>query len=330
MLRILCIGAAIITWFLIPFGAYVRLKNAGLSCPDWPLCYGQFFPPDGFEIALEVSHRFTALFLGILIIVITFVTFWEPSNYKLRKLAVASLIIVIIQGILGALTVTMVLWPPVVTLHLLGGNILFGIMVYLTRITFNMSNVKYKAAADVAVSSTETKNIGQSPLILMLAVLFIMIISGGYNSTTSSGHHCEAFPGCHEESTLSFGLSGTDVSYLSGIEGHILAPAPTEYQGRFLPIFTNEWIHMLHRLIAIIGGLVLILMSWFWLRKRQRYNVIGLGIVMLILVEICVGILNAVLRVPAIVSTLHTAIAATLIGLMFFILADFKLKREQL
>ena len=181
MLRILCIGAAIITWFLIPFGAYVRLKNAGLSCPDWPLCYGQLFPPGGFEIALEVSHRFTALFLGILIIVITFVTFWEPSNYKFRKLAVASLIIVIIQGILGALTVTMVLWPPVVTLHLLGGNILFGIMVYLTRITFNMSNVKYKAAEDVAVSSTETKNIGQSPLIFMLAVLFIMIISGGYN-----------------------------------------------------------------------------------------------------------------------------------------------------
>ena len=68
MLRILCIGAAIITWFLIPFGAYVRLKNAGLSCPDWPLCYGQFFPSGGFEIALEISHRFTALFLGILII----------------------------------------------------------------------------------------------------------------------------------------------------------------------------------------------------------------------------------------------------------------------
>ena len=154
MLRVLCIGAAIITWFLIPFGAYVRLKNAGLSCPDWPLCYGQIFPPGGFEIALEVSHRFTALFLGILIIVITFVTFWEPSNYRFRKLAVARLIIVIIQGILGALTVTMVLWPPVVTLHLLGGNILFGIMVYLTRITFNMPNVKYKAAAVVAVSST--------------------------------------------------------------------------------------------------------------------------------------------------------------------------------
>ena len=141
MMKWLCIGAALLTWLLIPFGAFVRLKNAGLSCPDWPLCYGQFIPPPGFEIALETGHRFVATLLGILIITITVKTFQQPVNRRHRKLAVISLILVCIQGILGALTVTMVLWPPVVTMHLLGGNILFGILVYLARVTF-LENVE--------------------------------------------------------------------------------------------------------------------------------------------------------------------------------------------
>ena len=331
MMKLLCLGATIMTWPLIPFGAYVRLKNAGLSCPDWPLCYGQLIPPDGFEIALETGHRFTATFLGVLIIAITFVTFLQPAYFKQRKLAVTSLIIVCVQGILGALTVTMLLWPPIVTLHLLGGNILFGILVYLTRVTFNQTDeITSKYVGDYNAISSKTKAPLQKRLIWMLAVLLIMITSGGYNSTTSSGTHCEAFPGCHEGSFVSFSMSGTDISALSGIEGHVLAPAPQEYQGRFLPFFANELIHMLHRLIALSGGLTLMLMSWFWLKNRQGYHVHGISIIILILLEVCVGILNAVLRVPVPVSTLHTAIAATLTGLLFYVLADIHLKKEKL
>ena len=123
----------------------MRLKNAGLSCPDWPLCYGQFLPPPGFEIALETGHRFVATLLGILIIVITVVTFRKLTYYHHRNIAVFSLVLVSIQGILGALTVTMVLWPPVVILHLMGGNLLFGILVYLTRVTF-LDDGKYSSA----------------------------------------------------------------------------------------------------------------------------------------------------------------------------------------
>ena len=328
MMKLLCLGAAILTWPLIPFGAYVRLKNAGLSCPDWPLCYGQLIPPEGFEIALETGHRFTATFLGVLIIAITFVTFWQPAYLKQRKLAITSLIIVCIQGVLGALTVTMVLWPPIVTFHLLGGNILFGILVYLTTFTFKQTAEKSKSAAALAGNSQKTKETLQRQLIWMLAVLFIMITSGGYNSTTSSGTHCEAFPGCHEGSAVSFAMSGTDISAWSGIDEHVLAPAPVEFQGRFLPVFVNEWIHMLHRLIALGGGLALILMSWIWLRNRHGYNVLASGIVAMIFLEIGIGILNAVFRVPAPVSALHTAIAATLTGLLFYLLADAHLKKE--
>ena len=157
---------------------------------------------------------------------------------------------------------------------------------------------------------------------LMIAVLFLIIASGGYNSSTYSGLHCEAFPGCHEGSYFSFGMSGTDLSKLTGIEGHILQPAPGDYRGRFLPEFRNEWIHMLHRFIAVFAGLLLIIMSWVWLKNRFGYNVLNNFIVLLILLEIIVGVLNSVLRVPVPISALHTAVAATLTGLMFYAFAE--------
>jgi len=328
MLKLICLLSVALTGAMIPFGAFVRLKNAGLSCPDWPLCYGQLLPPEGFEIALETGHRFVGFILGILIIAINFVAFLQPRYSKLRKLALTTFILVSIQGILGALTVTMVLWPPIVTLHLLGGNILLGILVYLTVLSFYTSEEKSKIVEGTPNRLNKNKSKEKKRMFWMLAILLIMITSGGYNSTTSSGYHCEAFPGCHEKSAFSFGMSGTDVSALSGIEGHILSPAPKEFQGRFLPVFENEWIHMLHRLIAICGGMILILMSWFWLKNKQDYKLIGISFISLIILEILIGIINAVLRLPAPVSATHTAIAAILTSLLFFILADIQIKNE--
>lgn len=322
ILKWLCFSAALLTWPLIPYGAFVRLKNAGLSCPDWPLCYGQLIPPAGYEIALETGHRFVAVFLGLLIIIITFVSFSKYSNFHIRGLTVFSLVLVCIQGIIGALTVTMTLWPPIVTLHLIGGNLLFGVLVYLARIVFIIGNHKNSEVTALSFRIFSGNRSMRSRVGLMIAVLFIIIASGGYNSSTYSGLHCEAFPGCHEGSYLSFGMSGTDLSKLTGIEGHILQPAPEEYRGRFLPKFKNEWIHMLHRLIAVCGGMSLIIMSWFWLNKRFGYNFINIIIVLLILLEVVVGVLNSVLHVPVPISALHTAVAATLTGLMFYVLAE--------
>ena len=321
ILKWLCFAAALLTWPLIPFGAFVRLKNAGLSCPDWPLCYGQFIPPAGYEIALETGHRFVAALLGLLIITIAIVSFRKRSNFHIRGLALFSLVLVCIQGLIGALTVTMTLWPPIVTLHLIGGNLLFGVLVYLARISFSLDRLENSVVADSVIKVFQVKPGMRLRVGLMIALLFLIIASGGYNSSTYSGLYCEAFPGCHEGSYFSFGMSGADISKLTGITGNILQPAPEEYQGRFLPEFRNEWIHMLHRFIAVFGGMALVIMSWVWLKNRFGFKIINNFIVGLILLEIIVGVLNSVLRVPVPISALHTAIAATLTGLMFFAFA---------
>ena len=273
ILKWLCFAAALLTWPLIPFGAFVRLKNAGLSCPDWPLCYGQFIPPAGYEIALETGHRFVAALLGLLIITIAIVSFRQRSNFHIRGLALFSLVLVCIQGLIGALTVTMTLWPPIVTLHLIGGNLLFGVLVYLARITFSLDRLENSVVADSVIKVFQAEPGMRLRVGLMIALLFLIIASGGYNSSTYSGLHCEAFPGCHEGSFFSFGMSGTDISKMTGIRGNILQPAPEDYQGRFLPEFRNEWIHMLHRFIGVFGGLTLIILSWVWLKNRFGFKI---------------------------------------------------------
>ncbi len=314
MLKWLVFSAAVLTWPLLSFGALVRLNGAGLSCPDWPLCYGKLVPPPGFEIAMEVGHRLVASLLGLMIIGIVALTYRNTENRQYRGLAVTALILVCIQGLLGGLTVTMVLWPPVVTFHLLGGNLLFGLLVYLSWLMFQKRKSPIAGSPDGPLSFPT----GNSRIVFWMLILLLAIAaSGGYNSATYSGYACEAFPGCHEGSWASFGLSGWEFG------GTLLHPAPEELQGKFLPMFPNEWIHMLHRAFAIGGAAALMLMAWRRLLRQpaRGSRFAGWAILMLVPLEIAVGVLNALLRVPVPVSALHTAITATLMGVLSYALA---------
>ena len=150
----------------------------------------------------------------------------------------------------------------------------------------------------------------------MLCIFLIILASGGANSSTYSGYACEAFPGCHKDSLLSFSITHT-------LTGGSVASVPKQLEGQFLPFFQNEWIHMIHRTIAIGGGFILIILSFIELRQSQdRGNrIAGYAMIGLIFLEMGVGIVNAIYTVPLPISTLHTAIAATLIGFLSYTFA---------
>ena len=117
--------ATFITWLLISLGATVRLFGAGLACPDWPLCYGTLAPALTLPILLEVGHRYLASLLGLLIILIYLLCIYSDNLRNHRRLAGWLLILVIVQGLIGGLTVLLKLNFSTVVAHLILGNLLF-------------------------------------------------------------------------------------------------------------------------------------------------------------------------------------------------------------
>lgn len=314
MLKWISLLATVITWPLIAFGAIVRLKGAGLACPDWPLCYGQVIPPPGFEILLEVGHRFVAVVLGLCIILMVWVSFRNKSYNQYKTIMASCLGLVLFQGFLGGLTVIYQLWPPIVVAHLIGGNLLLAVLVYSTYRLFVEDEQVFTRKA-----WKNTKILKQSSILGI--ILLLIIISGGANSSTYSGYACEAFPGCHATSPFSF------VTEKSTIDGEQLIP--DEVEPGFFPFFQNEWIHMIHRLIAIIGGfyLIFIVVRNFITHPKSLHRWVGIAILVGVSLEIVVGILNAIYRVPVPVSALHTAIASSLV--VFLSLSFAKSFRER-
>ena len=312
--------SSLFTLPLVAFGAIVRLNGAGLSCPDWPLCYGKIIPPPGLEIALEMGHRFVATALGIFIIFLVFLAYKSARYARFRSLSIASLALVILQGILGALTVTMDLWPPIVSLHLLGGIALFGLLIVLTFLSFR----------EDVTPGFEAYSIGTHPLLSkkllgLIAIFFIILVSGAANSTTYSGYACEGFPGCHSDSLLSFGINEASPM------GEKVASFPKELDESFLGSYQDEWFHMIHRLLALIGVLIIAYGVMVTLLRKQEvaYRNSGLGILILLAIEFFIGITNALYSVPIPISTIHTFLAASIFGILSFAFAKSLIGQKQ-
>ena len=306
-IKILTDISIIITWPLISFGALVRLHGAGLACPDWPLCYGQLIPPPGFEIAMEVGHRLVATILGIIIILLLVCCYKDKSiPRKFVNYSWVTLGLVIFQGVLGGLTVIYGLHPLTVILHLLFGN---GLLFFLVWMRHKIVAAKTNRE-QFFYKPKKRAEFDNKVLIALCSIFVVILISGGLNSSTYSGYSCRAFPLCLPGESLSFYVdvqtaerdSSDFPGMLEGEDGYD----------------TNEYIHMIHRVIAIFGGLAMMYLCFIFLNKRLSLvdKKLALAIISLISLEFVIGIVNALYLVPIPISSAHTAIAATIVMIL--------------
>ncbi|MGC4366464.1 COX15/CtaA family protein [Hydrogenophaga sp. R2] len=315
-LRNLTLVTLFITFDLVLFGAFTRLTDSGLGCPDWPGCYGAASPigahadisaaqqamptgPVTFSKAwIEMIHRYLATTVGVLIIVLA-----AGSWMQRRRLAVHwvwpafTLFWVCLQGAFGALTVTMKLFPAIVTLHLLGGLVLLALL--------RAQSVAYSLADPASSGPVELPSRLRLGLIAAFALLWLQIALGGWVSTNYAVLACNEFPTCQ-------GSWWPPMDFRSGFT--LWRELGTERDGDTITFAALTAIHYVHRLSAWVVFAALLGVAW------KLWRVPGLqgfarGVVGLCALQFLTGLSNVVLDWPLLAAVSHTGGAAALVVL---------------
>ncbi|MGD8588828.1 MAG: COX15/CtaA family protein [Chromatiales bacterium] len=298
---------------VILMGAYVRLSDAGLGCPDWPGCYGRLVVPtdhtevaDGFAARQlhsgkawkEMIHRYLAAALGLAILTLALLAWRRCSQPGQPRLLPALLLgLVIFQAALGMWTVTLLVKPAIVTAHLLGG---FATFVLLWLLVLRLR----PSAVPISPVRMEAPRIH---LWLALLVLILQISLGGWTSSNYAALGCSEFPTCFGGQwwpAMDFREAfviwrGLGVNYEFGVLDN---PARTA-------------IHMAHRIGALISLLVLGLLALRLLGLREATSLRRLGglLLVLLLIQIGLGITNVLGRLPLPIAVAHNGVAALLL-----------------
>lgn len=313
--RRLVVIAFALTAVVVVFGAYVRLADAGLGCPDWPGCYGQLTPhhaadeigaahaadPHG-PVSLpkawkEMFHRYLAASLGLLILVIA-VLAWRHRRARgsAPGVATALVAVVVVQGMLGKWTVTLLLKPAIVTGHLLGGLTTLALLAWLTLEAF-ASRPRQPLASPSMVAAVR----------LGALLLLAQIALGGWTSTNYAALACTDFPTCH-------GSWWPSADY--GHAFHLVRELGMTADGELLPLTALTAIHWSHRLGAAIAGGFLLLLGATLARREPLAGAVLMAAVTL---QIAFGIANVLWSLPLPLAAAHNAGAALLVVVMVWI-----------
>jgi cytochrome c oxidase assembly protein subunit 15 len=332
-LKRLAFIALVLTFAVILKGAYTRLVDAGLGCPDWPGCYGFLsVPTEAHEIALaaarypdapvevhkgwpEMIHRYMATTLGLCILGIAALAWRQPAGSRsLRKHSLALLGLVMVQGLFGMWTVTLKLWPQVVTAHLLGG---FATFILLALLCIRLS-------VKAAVVPAEVKNQASGMLWLPLAAVVILVgqISiGGWVTSNYAALACTDLPTCqgHWWPEMDF-REGFNVSQTVG----------PNYLGGQLHNDARVAIHMVHRLGALA---VLFVIAAMLVRLWRLPKMLGLQPWLLVtggllFIQLSLGIANVLALLPLGVAVAHNGVAALLLLSVVWIAFKIKTVKE--
>ena len=300
----LLLVAACLAFCVVVLGAFVRLSDAGLGCPDWPGCYGHMTVPHGEVAQLaypdkplvahkawkEMVHRYLAGTLGLLIISIC-VLAWRGRGVLANSPLLPTLLLalVLFQAALGMWTVTLLLKPVIVSLHLLGGMATLGLLVWL------VSGRLYPAAGFAS-------NLRPWALCGLL-LLFVQIALGGWTSSNYAALACPDFPVCQ-------GVWWPQVNFSSGF--HFFRELGVNPDGTELTLASLTAIHIVHRIGALITFLYLI---WFGFRliNEPGMRVLAYLLFGLVVFQVGLGISNVLFSLPLPVAVAHNAGAAMLL-----------------
>jgi len=312
-------GTLLFGFVVVGLGAFTRLADAGLGCPDWPGCYGFLtipvsperveraearFPdaPVEFEKALwEMVHRYFAGVLGLLIAAIAVVAYRERRRYKALTpgggtaaerlpliLPIALLILVMWQAAFGAWTVTLKLWPQIVTTHLLGG---FATLSLLWLLLLRLGvGAHWRVPARLIPHA-----------VIALVLVILQIALGGWVSSNYAALACHDFPTCH-------GDWWPEMNMREGF--NFAQTVGPNYLGGILESDARVAIHFTHRLgalavLLVVGGLI-------W-RMWQAGSALALPLAGALAVQLLLGVLNIVLVLPLSIATLHNLFGAVLL-----------------
>ncbi|TMD47190.1 MAG: heme A synthase, partial [Chloroflexi bacterium] len=180
--------ATVVTYFLIALGGTVLATDSGLSCPDWPFCYGQAYYSGTYHVFLEQFHRFTAAAISILIVLLLIgIIKWARKDRALLTLAIAAPILLAIQIVLGGLTVLWQLPPQVITAHLGTALAIFAIVITIAVLSGKATPSKEHPA--------NTRKFAQLAISNALLVYILMLL-GSYVTGSDAALACLGWPFC--------------------------------------------------------------------------------------------------------------------------------------
>ena len=301
-----------LTFDLIVFGSFTRLTDSGLGCPDWPGCYGYASPigaatdigaaqsamPSGpvtwHKAWIEMIHRYLAMTVGLLILVLA-----AASWASRRRLPWFTLAWVLLQGLFGMYTVTLKLYPAVVTLHLLGGLMLLALLA-----------IQREALGPQG----RMMSIGlRRATVIVLVLLVLQVALGGWVSSNYAVLACTGFPKCNDQwwPTMDFGQAFT-----------VLRGLGENGQGGYLNLEALIAIQMAHRLGAVVVTGALLALAVKLVRSvGEAWPKFGWLIGLLLVAQLASGMSNVVLGWPLLAALGHSAGAAALVLVLVTLLA---------
>ncbi len=326
-------AATCLAYVVILLGAYTRLADAGLGCPDWPGCYGHIgvpkhvddiaaanhaYPDRPVEAAKawkEMIHRYFASTLGLLIFAIGIIAIKKRSEpNQAFKLPLFLMVLVVFQGMLGMWTVTIKLHPTIVMSHLMGGMTTLSLLWWLTL----RSGGLFKLGHVDSIYLNKLK----TPALIGLIIVVLQVMLGGWTSSNYAALHCVEFPTC---------VNGEYLPTMNFVEGFdLLHEFGKNYEFGLMSNEARIAIHTTHRIGAVITALFVI---WLGLKllltpAYRPLKKVGIALLAVVVFQFILGVSNVLLSLPLLVAVAHNGGGALLI--LTLVTLNYLLRNQKL